>query len=146
MKQKRWTWREIGLPGPVRVWKNGKRTNPIRLYRVWKKVKTRTSQMPSWKKFRCAKYYRGVTMCEEWKYFPNFFRWAIENGYRDDLTIDRLDSLGGYCPANCRWATRSEQNKNRRYSEAFWAASRRNLAKANAALSAARHRAKGARR
>ena len=143
MKQKRWTWREIGLPGPVYVRKNGKQTEPFRLYRVWKKVKTRTSQMPSWKKFRCAKYYRGVTMCEEWKYFPNFFRWAIENGYRDDLTIDRLDSLGGYCPANCRWATRSEQNKNRRYSEAFWAASRRNLAKARAA---ARQKAKGARR
>ena len=143
MKQKRWTWREIGLPGPVRVRKNGKQTEPFRLYRVWGVMKKRTSQMPSWKKFRCAKYYRGVTMCEEWKYFLNFFRWAIENGYRDDLTIDRLDSLGGYCPANCRWATRSEQNKNRRYSEAFWAASRRNLAKARAA---ARQKAKGARR
>ena len=87
MKQKRWTWREIGLPGPVYVRKNGKQTEPFRLYRVWEEMKMRTSQMPSWKKFRCAKYYRGVTMCEEWKYFPNFFRWAIENGYRDDFLL-----------------------------------------------------------
>jgi hypothetical protein len=59
-------------------------------------------------------------MCDEWRCsFAAFWFWAWLNGYRDDLTIDRIDGSKGYCPENCRWATRSEQNRNRRYSEAL---------------------------
>ena len=91
----------------------------------------RTSDQPAWKKGRYAKYYEGVTMCDEWRHsFVAFWFWAWLNGYRDDLTIDRIDGSKGYCPENCRWATYSEQNRNRRYSEAFREAVRRNLAKA----------------
>ena len=90
---------------------------------------------------RNIKYYAHVTICDEWRSFEAFHFWAILAGYRDDLTIDRIDRRKGYCPENCRWATLSEQNKNRHYTEAFYEACRRNGAKA----SAARWAKKGAR-
>ena len=126
-------WKRLGLAQPLRVWVNGRRTITCRLYRIWEGIGKRTSNRPSWKRFRCAKYYEGVTMCDEWRHsFAAFWFWAWLNGYRDNLTIDRIDGSKGYCPENCRWATRSEQNRNRRYSEAFREAARRNLAKARA--------------
>ena len=66
---------------------------------------------------RAAEYYVHVTVCDAWRSFENFYRWAMTHGYRDDLTIDRVDWRRGYCPENCRWATRSQQNKNRRFTE-----------------------------
>ena len=58
---------------------------------------------------------RGITMCDEWRYdFWAFADWAMENGYRDGLTIDRKDNDKGYSPDNCRWITRYEQNQNKR--------------------------------
>ena len=58
---------------------------------------------------------RGITVCETWKNdFKTFYDWSMENGYSDNLTIDRIDVNGNYEPSNCRWIPMGEQSRNTR--------------------------------
>lgn len=83
-----------------------------RLYSIWTNIKTRCYNP----KYRGKRYYqdKGITMCDEWSAdFKVFETWALNNGYADGLTIDRIDGDKGYYPENCRWATVKEQNSNK---------------------------------
>lgn len=57
---------------------------------------------------------RGITYCEEWNEFDPFCYWALENGYKKGLQLDRIDNDGNYEPGNCRWTTRTINTQNRR--------------------------------
>lgn len=57
----------------------------------------------------------GITVCAEWGSFETFRDWALGNGYRDDLSIDRINSAEGYSPGNCTWANAQAQSVNRRF-------------------------------
>lgn len=60
---------------------------------------------------------RGITMCDEWlgeRGFENFYNWSMANGYNDDLSIERVDVNGNYCPENCMWISKDKQAHNKR--------------------------------
>ena len=137
-KKKLPMWKLLGFPTPFRVMVNGKLTDPYRIHRIWSNLRERAACPPCYKRRKDIKYYAHVTVCDEWQEFPPFYFWAILTGYSDYLSIDRKDWRKGYTPDNCRWATPSEQNKNRRMTEAWREACRRNLAKGRAAQKAKR--------
>lgn len=85
-----------------------------RIYTIWGNMINRTSN----KKNKDYKNYggRGITVCEEWKDYLTFKKWALENGYSDTLTLDRIDNDKGYYPGNCRWADEETQNNNKQQS------------------------------
>lgn len=58
---------------------------------------------------------RGITVCDEWmQSYESFRDWAINNGYQENLTLDRIDVNGNYCPDNCRWVSMKVQSNNKR--------------------------------
>lgn len=89
-----------------------------RVYRIYAKIKRRCFVHDDVAYPRYGG--RGITMCDEWKNsFEAFSQWAYSNGYRDDLSIDRIDNDGNYCPENCRWADAYCQSNNKRNNRVF---------------------------
>lgn len=82
-----------------------------RLHRIWSGMKSRCNNP----KFHKYKRYgaRGITVCPEWDEYAPFKKWALANGYSDDLVIDRIDNDGNYEPSNCRWVTNKQNCNNR---------------------------------
>lgn len=83
-----------------------------RLYRIWLNMKQRCNN-PNNKDYI---HYgsRGIKVCKEWENsFVSFRDWALNNGYTEELTLDRKNNERGYSPDNCHWATRREQVNNR---------------------------------
>lgn len=84
-----------------------------RIYGIWSSMKSRCSNIKD--EYHYKHYFsRGITVCDEWKNdFMNFYNWSMENGYSDDLEIDRIDNDGNYEPSNCQWITHKENNNKR---------------------------------
>lgn len=86
-----------------------------RLFTIWMGMKSRCCResCPDYKNYGG----RGIVICQEWlDNFEIFRDWALANGYSDNLTIDRKNVDGNYCPENCRWATSEVQDNNKRNS------------------------------
>lgn len=85
-----------------------------RLYNIW----TQMTQRCNNQKLDCYDRYggRGIYVCDEWRKFEVFAEWALKNGYKDSLSIDRINVDGNYEPENCKWSTDIEQARNKRTS------------------------------
>lgn len=90
---------------------DGKRVS-CSLYNIWHSMRLRCLT-PG---YRDYKYYggRGITICEAWGTYEGFREWAIANGFRKAVALDRVDPDGNYCPNNCRWTSRNDYQLNTR--------------------------------
>jgi len=88
-------------------WKDRKQ-----LFHAWRNMKARCANenLPLFKNHGG----RGISFCTKWDSFEPFLSWALTNGFKRGLSLDRKNNDGNYTPENCRWATRKEQNTNQR--------------------------------
>lgn len=83
-----------------------------KLYYIWIEMRQRCGNKKNGRFRLYGK--RGISVCDEWQDFSIFRDWALSNGYRVGLTLDRIDVNGNYEPSNCRWASQSVQCNNTR--------------------------------
>lgn len=88
--------------------KNGSRSS---LYNSWCNMRQRclNPKNPKFKRYGG----RGITICDEWMDIRGFIDWANKNGWKQGMTIDRIDNNGNYCPENCRWVSVSENSRKK---------------------------------
>lgn len=74
------------------------------IYKHWKSMKN-----------RCSRAYKekGIKICQKWLNFENFYKWSIDNNFKEGLSLDRINNNGNYEPANCRWTDTVTQNRNK---------------------------------
>jgi hypothetical protein len=90
------------------IWLHG--LSNTRIYNIWRFMKRRCDK-PNDKDY---KYYggKGISYCKEWETFAGFYEWVKVSGYKEDLTLERIDSDKDYSPDNCIWANMKQQNNN----------------------------------
>lgn len=109
------TKKSVGWPDrrrpDIKLRKSSHGLTDHRLYTIWSGMKSRclNPKQLSYKNYGG----KGIKICEEWLDFQKFYDWAINNGYDDKLTLDRIKSDKDYKPSNCQWATFKEQIDNR---------------------------------
>src|SRR5699024_7767842 len=81
-----------------------------RLYKTWENMKNRcnTTSSSDFENYGG----RGIKICKPWYDYAIFRKWAYDNGYNDNLTIERINSNDDYKPSNCKWIPNSDQSKN----------------------------------
>lgn len=82
------------------------------LYHSWENMKQRCTnpKHPKYQRYGG----RGVKICTEWLHIEGFRKWALDAGWQEGLSIDRINNDGDYCPENCRWVTMSENSRHKR--------------------------------
>ena len=85
-----------------------------KLYYSWVGIRRRINGKCFNENDRHKHVYKNITVAEEWNDWNVYKNWALEHGYKAGLTIDRIDNNKGYCPENCRWVSRAENNRNKK--------------------------------
>lgn len=80
-------------------------------YNTWHNMKSRCYSKSNPKYYRYGG--RGISVCDEWLDIKVFSEWALNNGWKQGLTLDRIDNDGNYCPENCRWVSVSENSRKK---------------------------------
>lgn len=93
---------------------DSRRSGRKKLYQIWQSMKHRCRPISS---HPMHKYYggKGVRVCLEWQTYIGFRTWALINGYKEGLSLDRINTNRNYCPTNCQWITKAENFRKDNY-------------------------------